>query len=113
VGRLGVVAATRSGWRTFVAPAAFLLAATIVVLLVRGVLHGGNGTTASRTAPPPAAPAARAPAAESRPKLYTVRAGDTLSAIAARTGVPLGRIRVLNPRLQPTALFIGQRIRLR
>jgi predicted Zn-dependent protease len=112
-----VVAATRTGWRTFVAPAAFLLAATIVVLVLRGALHGG-GATATRTAPPPAAPAERAPAerapaADSRPRLYTVRAGDTLSAIAARTGVPLARIRVLNPRLQPTALFIGQKIRLR
>jgi LysM repeat protein len=42
-----------------------------------------------------------------------VRAGDTLSAIAARTHTPLVRLRQLNPGLQPTALFIGQRIRLR
>jgi LysM repeat protein len=42
-----------------------------------------------------------------------VRAGDTLAAVAARTGVPTARLIALNPSLQPTALFIGQRIRLR
>jgi LysM repeat protein len=42
-----------------------------------------------------------------------VRAGDTLESIAAATGVAVERLRELNPSLEPTALFIGERIRLR
>ena len=53
------------------------------------------------------------PVASSGGGVYEVQPGDTLSAIAARSGVPLARIRGLNPRLEPTALFIGQKIRLR
>jgi hypothetical protein len=42
-----------------------------------------------------------------------VRAGDTLATIAAATGVPLARLEKLNPQVEPTSLFIGDRIRLR
>ena len=47
------------------------------------------------------------------PRTYRVRPGDTLAAIAARTKTPIARLRRLNPSVQPTALFIGQRLRLR
>ena len=104
---------TRRGWRPYAAPAAFLLAATIAVLVARSFLNDGGGAAPVRaprtTTTAPATHRARAP----RPQLYTVRAGDTLTAIAARSGVPLARIRVLNPKLEPTALFIGEKIRLR
>ena len=46
-------------------------------------------------------------------RLYTVRAGDTLGTIAARTGVSVMRLRQLNPNAEPTSLFIGDKIRLR
>ena len=66
----------------------------------------------------------QSPAAPARPKVahrvpvptaryYRVRPGDTLTAVAVKTGVPVARMLHLNPKLQPTALFIGQRIRLR
>jgi spore germination protein YaaH len=45
-------------------------------------------------------------------RYYRVRAGDTLASIAAQTHTPVARLRRLNPRVQPTALFIGQRLRL-
>ena len=48
-----------------------------------------------------------------RPRVYTVRAGDTLATIAAETGVPVARLEKLNPQVEPTSLFIGDRIRLR
>jgi hypothetical protein len=100
---------SRRGWRPFAAPAAFLLAATIAVIAVRGALYDRG------TKPEPPARVQQAPpqhrAAAAR--LYTVKAGDTLSAIAARTGIPLARIRLLNPSLEPTALFIGEKIRLK
>jgi LysM repeat protein len=48
----------------------------------------------------------------SRGRRYTVRAGDTLTAIANRTGVPLGRLQQLNPDLDSDSLQTGQRIKL-
>jgi LysM repeat protein len=56
-------------------------------------------------APPPR----HAPA----PRYYRVRAGDTLATIAARTKTPVAKLRRLNPSVQPTSLFIGQRLRVR
>jgi LysM repeat protein len=86
---------------------AFLLAATLAVVLLRMALHD-DGPAATK--PPPA----QAPAkARPKPKLYTVRAGDTLATIAATTGVSVARLHKLNPRVEPTSLFIGDRIRLR
>ena len=104
---------TRRGWRPYAAPAAFLLAATIAVLVARGLVNdGGEAAPARSPRTTTTAHVAKRPAHVKR-QLYTVRAGDTLTAIAARSGVPLARIRVLNPRLEPTALFIGEKIRLR
>ena len=108
-----MVAVTRRSWRPLAAPAAFLLAATSAILVARAVLHDG------RAAPAPAPRAATAPTTRTRPapkphhRHYTVRAGDTLAAIAARTHVSLAQIRELNPGVQPTALFIGEKIRLK
>jgi LysM repeat protein len=45
--------------------------------------------------------------------VYTVKTGDTLGRIAAKTGVPVARLQRLNPQLDPQALVSGQRIRLR
>lgn len=49
------------------------------------------------------------------PRSYVVRPGDTLSAIAARTGVSMTTLTHLNPRLaaSPNSLQTGQRLRLR
>ena len=54
-----------------------------------------------------------APAGSASPRRrYTVRAGDTLTGIADRTGVPLGRLQQLNPKLDSDSLQTGQRIKL-
>ena len=47
------------------------------------------------------------------PRRYTVKPGDTPSAIAEKTGVPLEEILRLNPDLDPQTLSPGQRIKLR
>jgi LysM repeat protein len=49
------------------------------------------------------------------PKFYVVKSGDTLSGIAHRTGVALGRLTSLNPSVSapPYSLQTGQRLRLR
>jgi LysM repeat protein len=50
-----------------------------------------------------------------RPKYYVVKQGDTLSSIAAKTGVSQGRLGKLNPSVSapPYSLQTGQRLRLR
>ena len=48
-----------------------------------------------------------------KPKYYVVRPGDTLSGIAARTGVALTTLEQLNPNISPNALQTGERLRLR
>jgi hypothetical protein len=70
-----------------------------------------------------AEPAARKQATERRdtgrrqPRVrratYTVRTGDTLAGIAAKTGLPVERLQELNPELDPQALVSGQKIKLR
>jgi LysM repeat protein len=45
--------------------------------------------------------------------VYVVRTGDTLAAIAQKTGVPIEKLQTLNPNLDPQGLLSGQRIKLR
>ena len=105
-------------WRRYLAPAAFLLAVTIAVVLIRsGLETGGSGSpTTTGTAPPPrrttSTTTGRATALP--PKVYvTVKAGDTFGVIAARSGVSVATIERLNPTVKSTSLFIGEKIRVR
>jgi LysM repeat protein len=45
--------------------------------------------------------------------VYVVKSGDTLAAIAEKTGVPVEQLQALNPELDPRALVTGQRVTLR
>ena len=114
----------RDDWRRYAAPAAFLLAATIAIVLIRSGVESGH-RAGGPSASVPSAPtkltvtltgattttAARPPAAARR--YWTVRAGDTFGLISARTGVPVATIEQLNPTVKSTSLFIGEKIRLR
>ncbi len=42
-----------------------------------------------------------------------MKTGDTLGAIAEKTGVTVERLQTLNPDLDPQALLSGQKIKLR
>ena len=95
-------------WSHYAAPAAFLLAATVLVVLVHSAVnHPATGPT-TVVAPPPAL--GSAPTA---PRFYTVVAGDTFEVISSKTHVPVAQIQQLNPNVQSTALYIGQKLRLR
>ena len=104
------------------APAAFLAGLTIAVLLIRaGMQHGGTGP-ATRTLPPPpprktVATSTTKPAKKQPPptaqRFYTVVAGDTFGTISSKTGLSVARIQQLNPNVQSTALYIGQKIRIK
>ena len=101
MGGLGLVADRRA----LVAPAAVLLAVTLAVVLFHSSRH--------QPAQPPRPHQPTRPPAPLPRRYYRVVRGDTLTAIATKTRVPSPRLRVLNPALQPTTLFIGERIRVR
>jgi LysM repeat protein len=46
-------------------------------------------------------------------KTYTVETGDTLTAIAHKTGVPVAEILALNPEVDPQILIAGETLKLR
>jgi Tfp pilus assembly protein FimV len=99
-----------------IAPVALLVCAVALAMVVfsspavDGDDSGGTATT-ERTTTNPAAQTDRQ--ARRRRRNYTVKAGDTLGAIAEQTGVSVERLLVLNPELDPQALVAGQRIKLR
>jgi LysM repeat protein len=108
------------------APAAFLLAFTIFVLVVRSGAQeddAGTTTTATATAPattqqaPPAttqAPATTAAETETTAgEIYVIQSGDTLETVAAEHGTTVDALVELNPGIDPRALTIGQEIRVR
>jgi LysM repeat protein len=107
VGRLGLVDRRRVA--RVAAPLAFLAAVTVAVLLVRAGLDEAS-TRAEPTTPTATAPTTTSPAAR---RFYRIRAGDTLAAIAPRFGLTEAELVALNPGIEPTALRIGQRIRVR
>ena len=47
------------------------------------------------------------------PRYWTVRAGQSYGSIAAATKKPIDRLIRLNPKLKPSALKVGDRVRLR
>jgi LysM repeat protein len=50
---------------------------------------------------------------QSKAKTYTVENGDTLTAIAHKTGVPLSEIMALNPGVDPQILSSGEVLKLK
>ena len=59
--------------------------------------------------PHPPAPRPKPPG----PRFRTVRTGESFGSIAAKTGINLTKLEQLNPKLKPTTLQPGDRIRLR
>ena len=98
------------------APAAFLAGITIAVLLVRAGLNDGETTTAAQTVVATTTVATTAPArtaTEPQPVFVEVESGGTLDQIALDNDTTVEALLELNPGLDPTALQVGQRIRVR
>jgi LysM repeat protein len=108
----------RDDWRRYVAPAAFLLAATLAVVLVRSGMHAGATTTttrASATTPRKTVAATtttKKPVKPSGRKFWMVEAGDSFGVISTKTGVPVRTLERLNPGVSSTSLVIGQKVRI-
>lgn len=114
------------------APAAFLAAVTIAVILIKAGLNGGSEstttvglpTTSTATKPTTTtklvltgpqgtttttATETTAPGAE----YHVVQSGDTLGSIAEKNSTAVDELMTLNPGIDPTAMHIGQRIRVK
>jgi LysM repeat protein len=84
------------------------------VLSNSGLSHNGGGSAAtSATTSTTPTTTSRSKSRFAHRRTYTVRAGDTLGAIAIKTGVSVSTLEDLNPGLDPTGLVAGQKIKLR
>jgi LysM repeat protein len=106
------------GWRRygkrFAAPAAFLLAVTVAVLLVRAGLktNDPSDTTSLRTQTV-STPVTTAAVPPRRRRYYRLKAGETLSDVAIKFGTSVEQLLTLNSGIQPTNLTVGERIRVK
>jgi LysM repeat protein len=94
------------------APIAIIAVAVSVYLVVHGsvdnhhtVTHVHNGAEAPKRH--------HKHKHSGKAQYYVVKPGDTLSAIATRTGISLTALEQLNPDISPNALQTGKRLRLR
>ena len=107
------------------APAAFLAAATIAVLLIKAGLSDGSNTDTTTAATPTRATTTApkvttqvvitgttATTTEAEGEYYEVQSGDTLGSIAVKYDTTVEELVQLNPDVDPTALRVGQRIRV-
>jgi LysM repeat protein len=115
---------TREKLARFAAPAAFLAALTIAVLLIRSGLGGSGATTKVTTPAKTAAATTRAattvrtstastPTTTTGASFYLVQRGDTYGSIATRYGISVQRLESLNPGVSSNSLSIGQKIRVK
>ena len=119
----------------YAAPAAFLLAATILAILIHSAL-GGKGISPGRTttplgpvtrpstAPVPAHPTRTITSTHTSvtgttsgsvagAEYTTVQSGDTFGSIAGRSGTSVAELEGLNPGVSSNSLQVGQRIRVK
>jgi len=91
------------------APLALVAAVVGIAVVIAASQKGGSSATARASRP---AVHRTVQHHKPRPRTVVVRSGDTLSAIAGRTGVAVETIQTLNPGVDPQALQTGQRLKL-
>jgi LysM repeat protein len=115
----------------YAAPAAFLVAITILVVLVHSALSSGGGGDTTTAAQPATTHRTTTHATTTKPRTttksstattsttpagaqyYTIQSGDTFGSIAAAEGTTIGALEQLNPDVNPNALSVGQQIRIK
>jgi LysM repeat protein len=83
----------------------------ILVAVVSAALSGGDSNSGGRSSSGKVAP--QHPGGKDVPKVYVIQNGDTLTAIAHQTGVPVVTIEKLNPEVDPQILISGEKLKLR
>jgi LysM repeat protein len=114
------------------APAAFLAAVTIAVILINSGLNSDAGsTTTVRLSPtttraatistttklvlttPQATTATTTETTTPGAEYYAVRSGDTLGSVAQKYSTTVDELMTLNPGIDPITLRIGQKLRVK
>lgn len=88
---------------------ALVVAVLVVVVMVGAAMDDDSSPREQRTE----RPAKKQKQKRTEAKTYTVQTGDTLTAIAQKTGVPVAEILALNPEVDPQILIAGQTLKLR
>lgn len=91
------------------AAVALVVAVLVVVVVVGAAMNDDSSPPQQRTERPAKKQKQKQPGA----KTYTVKTGDTLTAISLKTGVPVSEILALNPEVDPQILIAGQTLKLR
>lgn len=121
---------TRQQVTHYGAPAAFLAAVTIAVILIKAGLNGGSGSTTTAALPTTSTAATTTTSTKlvltapqggttstdttaSGAEYHVVQSGDTLGSMAEKYSTTVDELMTLNPGIDPTALHIGQRIRVK
>jgi LysM repeat protein len=130
--RVVSVSRPAGGWTRYVAPVAFLVAVIVLVSVAfqSGVVGGGDkksvepaakptktatkspkpSASAKTSTKPSAKPSSTSTAASAATTTYSVKAGDTLSGIAARFGTSVTDLEDLNAGTDLTTLHPGQKL---
>ena len=108
---------SRRGWRAevkrYAAPVAYLAAVTVAVLLVRSGLQTNSSPPATTVAATTSTTTTPVTKRVRRHKYYRLRAGETLSDVALRFNTTVEDLLALNPKIKPTQLTVGQRVRVK
>jgi LysM repeat protein len=111
-----MIADAMVGWRNparYIVPLALAAAITATYLIVHHALISKHSPTTTTTVQTTTTVTHHHGPSVSKATFYIVKPGDSLSGIAAKTGVPITTIEALNPHVHPNNLQPSQRLRLR
>jgi LysM repeat protein len=92
-----------------VAALALIGAVLVIVVVISAAMNGSDSSSHHRLQHH----AKKQKRHRTTAKTYTVETGDTLTAIAHKTGVPVAEILALNPEVDPQILIAGETLKLR
>ena len=95
----------------YLAPIALVATITVTYFVVHGSLNSKRSTTSAQQHVVHTTRTAHTRTTKPR-TVYVVKSGDSLSAISAKTGIPVATLEALNPSVDPNALQTGQRLTL-
>lgn len=98
-----------SAFARILAAVALIVAVLAVVVVVSSAVNSGSSNSHHRSGQH----AKQQTTQRTTAKTYTVESGDTLTAIAHKTGVPVAEILALNPEVDPQILIAGQTLKLK
>ena len=92
-----------------VAALALVGAVLVVVVVIGAAMEDDSSPREQKTE----RPAKKQKQQQAKTKTYTIESGDTLTAIAQKTGVSVAKIIELNPEVDPQILIAGETLKLR